>query len=62
MTMPVPDLGQPAVTIDDQVGRLRQIRERAIQGEEPATERQHRKGKLTARERLEHLVDDGSFT
>ena len=34
----------------------------AIRGDELATERQHAKGKLTARERLQHLLDDGSFT
>ena len=30
-------------------------------GSERAVERQHAKGKLTARERIEHLLDDGSF-
>src|SRR5262245_59543307 len=54
--------GQPAVTIGDQVSQLRQVRELAIRGDQLATERQHGKGKLTARERLEHLLDDGSFT
>src|SRR5215831_311321 len=42
--------------------RLQEIRRRAIQGDELATERQHARGKLTARQRLEHLLDDGSFT
>jgi methylmalonyl-CoA decarboxylase subunit alpha len=60
----VPELGQgePAATIHEHVSRLRQARKLAIQGDELATARQHRKGKLTARERLEHLLDDGSFT
>ena len=46
----------------EHVRRLREIRELAVRGDELATERQHAKGKLTARERLEHLLDEGSFT
>jgi acetyl-CoA carboxylase carboxyltransferase component len=57
----VPYDRQHAVTISDHVHRLRQVREQAIQGDDLATTRQHRKGKLTARERLEHLLDEGSF-
>jgi acetyl-CoA carboxylase carboxyltransferase component len=41
---------------------MREIRELAIRGDELATERQHAKGKLTARQRIEHLLDSGSFT
>ncbi len=59
---PVPDRGQRAATTREHVRRLREIRELAIRGDELATERQHAKGKLTARERLERLLDDGSFT
>jgi acetyl-CoA carboxylase carboxyltransferase component len=78
MTMPqppsvsVPATGQsPAppgehigatATTREHVRRLREIRELAIRGDELATERQHAKGKLTARERLERLLDEGSFT
>ncbi len=51
-----------ADTAHDHVRRLRQAREAAIRGDELATERQHAKGKLTARERLERLLDEGSFT
>ena len=40
----------------------RGIRDRAAAGDAPATERQHAKGKLTARERLGLLLDEGSFT
>ncbi|HWN63922.1 MAG TPA: carboxyl transferase domain-containing protein, partial [Streptosporangiaceae bacterium] len=40
---------------------IKQEREAVILGEELATERQHAKGKLTARERLEGLLDEGSF-
>ena len=36
-------------------------REAVLLGDELATERQHAKGKLTARERLELLLDAGSF-
>ncbi len=32
-----------------------------MRGDELATARQHAKGKLTARERLERLLDEGSF-
>ncbi|MFF5765582.1 carboxyl transferase domain-containing protein, partial [Streptomyces tanashiensis] len=38
------------------------LRERALRGpSERATEAQHAKGKLTARERIELLLDPGSF-
>jgi methylmalonyl-CoA decarboxylase subunit alpha len=40
----------------------RRDREVAVRGDELATKRQHARGKLTARERLEHLLDEGSFT
>jgi acetyl-CoA carboxylase carboxyltransferase component len=53
---------QHVPTTRDHAHRLREIRKRAIQGDELATERQHAKGKLTARQRLEHLLDSGSFT
>lgn len=59
---PLPDRGQPAATTHEHVHRLREIRELAIRGDELATERQHAKGKLTARERLEYLLDADSFT
>src|SRR5438309_1634032 len=46
-------------------GRLEELAKRKEQarhaGSERAVERQHAKGKLTARERLEYLLDDGSF-
>ena len=41
--------------------RIKQEREAVMRGDELATERQHAKGKLTARERLEGLLDEGSF-
>jgi methylmalonyl-CoA decarboxylase subunit alpha len=49
-------------TTHDHASRLRHAREVAIRGDELATERQHAKGKLTARERLGRLLDEGSFT
>jgi methylmalonyl-CoA decarboxylase subunit alpha len=58
---PQPPANQ-AWTSQDHVSRLATVRETAIRGDELATERQHAKGKLTARERLELLLDDGSFT
>jgi propionyl-CoA carboxylase beta chain len=44
------------------VDRLRELQARALQGGgEQRIEDQHRKGKLTARERLDLLLDEGSF-
>jgi methylmalonyl-CoA decarboxylase subunit alpha len=56
------DAGEPrALTARDRVTRMRRTRELAIRGDQLATQRQHAKGKLTARERLELLLDPGSF-
>jgi acetyl-CoA carboxylase carboxyltransferase component len=49
-------------TTHDHVRRLRHVRELAVRGDELATQRQHARGKLTARERIAHLLDEGSFT
>ena len=43
----------------DELGRLRD--EAAHQGSERSVERQRKQGKLLARERLEALLDPGSF-
>jgi acetyl-CoA carboxylase carboxyltransferase component len=51
----------PEVTTRDYGARLAGNRARAIKGDQLATARQHAKGKLTARERLESLLDKGSF-
>jgi methylmalonyl-CoA decarboxylase subunit alpha len=51
-----------AAEADDLLSGIQLHRETTIRGDEDATERQHAKGKLTARERLEHLLDEGSFT
>jgi acetyl-CoA carboxylase carboxyltransferase component len=52
-----------AWTLHQRLEELELIKEEAIQGPDPAaTERQHAKGKLTARERIALLLDEGSFT
>ena len=51
------------MTDDDGLDRLRDRRAEARTGGGPERiERQHEKGKLTARERVEYFLDDGSFT
>jgi methylmalonyl-CoA decarboxylase subunit alpha len=57
-----PRVPDEPLTAHEHVRRLREMREAAIQGDADATERQRAKGKLTARERIAHLVDEGSFT
>jgi acetyl-CoA carboxylase carboxyltransferase component len=50
-------------TVHDRIAELDGIKEAARLGPDPAaTERQHAKGKLTAHERIELLLDEGSFT
>ena len=47
----------------DKLARLRQLREEAtVGGGAERVEQQHGRGKLTARERLELLLDEGTFT
>ncbi len=47
---------------DEKLNYLRELREQAIHSaSETAVEKQHAKGKLTARERIELLLDPGSF-
>jgi propionyl-CoA carboxylase beta chain len=49
-------------TNDERIARLEQMRAEAVQGGGPVrVERQHAWGKLTARERLDLLLDPGSF-
>jgi acetyl-CoA carboxylase carboxyltransferase component len=48
--------------IEDRLEQLAALREEALHAGSPAAvKRQHDRGKLTARERLEKLLDDGSF-
>src|SRR3954463_8285079 len=49
-------------THDEKLAYLRELREAAIHSaSEAAVEKQHAKGKMTARERIEKLLDPGSF-
>jgi acetyl-CoA carboxylase carboxyltransferase component len=50
------------MTIDPKIERLRQMREQAsLGGGQARIDRQHARGKMTARERVEKLLDPGSF-
>jgi len=50
------------VTHEEKLAYLRELREKAIHSaSEEAVEKQHAKGKMTARERVEKLLDPGSF-
>ena len=50
-------------SMDDRLDELEELREQALLGGgEERIERQHEKGKLTARERIDYLLDDGTFT
>ena len=50
------------MALDPKVEKLRQLREKArLGGGKERIEKQHAKGKLTARERLDLLLDKGSF-
>src|SRR5258705_513471 len=49
-------------TFEEKLAQLEELREAAIHSaSEQAIEKQHAKGKLTARERIEKLLDPGSF-
>ncbi|RLG88796.1 MAG: methylmalonyl-CoA carboxyltransferase [Thermoprotei archaeon] len=55
-------MGSSEVEIRSEIKKLRELRQQALLGGGPkGIEKQHRAGKLTARERLELLVDPGSF-
>lgn len=56
---PVPPVPHP---IEERLAQLEKLREQALHaGSERAIQRQHERGKLTARERLERLLDPGTF-
>jgi len=58
--VPMVDLKEPSVS--DKVKRLHELSEEAkLGGGKKRIENQHAKGKLTARERIELLLDQGSF-
>jgi len=49
-------------THEEKLAQLRELREQALHSaSDEAVEKQHSKGKLTARERIEKLLDPGSF-
>ncbi|MFC7074287.1 acyl-CoA carboxylase subunit beta [Halovenus rubra] len=51
------------MTIDDRIEELRELREEAAKGGgQERIEKQHDRGKMTARERIEYFLDDGTFT
>ncbi len=50
------------MSMEEKLSRLRELEEEALQGGGPTRlEAQHRKGKLSARERIDLLLDPGSF-
>jgi propionyl-CoA carboxylase beta chain len=49
------------MSVEEKRARLRALREEALAGSEAAVERQHARGKGTARERIDMLLDPGSF-
>jgi acetyl-CoA carboxylase carboxyltransferase component len=57
-----PANGAAVHPIEERLEQLAALREQALHaGSEAAVERQHQRGKLTARERIELLLDPGSF-
>ena len=51
------------MTMEESIDELRQLREEARKGGgEDRIEAQHEKGKMTARERIDYFLDDGTFT
>jgi len=51
------------MSTSEQIEKLRGLREKALEGGgQKRIDAQHEKGKLTARERIEQFLDDGSFT
>src|SRR5215212_9759895 len=48
-------------TYEEKLAQLQELREQAIHTNPQAEEKQHERGKLTARERIEKLLDPGSF-
>src|SRR5213592_1579200 len=48
-------------TFDEKLTHLTELREAAMHSSPEAEEKQHARGKLTARERIEKLLDPGSF-
>jgi propionyl-CoA carboxylase beta chain len=51
----------PPETFDEKLAQLSELRLQAAHSSPEAEEKQHAKGKYTARERIEKLLDEGSF-
>lgn len=49
------------LSTEEKIEELRERRERVLRGDPKAIQKQHERGKLTARERIEALLDPGSF-
>ena len=52
---------QSPETYEEKLQQLQELREQAAHTNPQAEEKQHAKGKLTARERIDKLLDPGSF-
>src|SRR6185436_1415676 len=52
----------PPETFEDRLAQLQELREAAVHSAPEQERKQHDRGKLTARERVERLLDPGSFT
>src|ERR1700704_5652138 len=48
-------------TYEEKLAQLQELREAAVHSAPEAEEKQHARGKYTARERVEKLLDEGSF-
>jgi propionyl-CoA carboxylase beta chain len=60
---PADTVGQPAPhTTAGKIADLEKRRQEAVHGSQRAIDRQHARGKMTARERIDGLLDPGSFT
>src|SRR5205814_10659424 len=52
---------KPAETFDEKLAQLEELRVQAVHSAPEAEAKQHDRGKYTARERIEKLLDPGSF-
>src|SRR5436305_13958865 len=60
MPAPMTRQHQPE-TYEEKLAQLEELRAAAQSGSEAAVEKQHARGKMTARERIEKLLDPASF-
>jgi propionyl-CoA carboxylase beta chain len=59
--MPRPMRQTSPETYEEKLAQLEELREQAVHTNPQAEEKQHARGKMTARERVEKLLDPGSF-